>query len=240
MTTSSISIIIPVYNESATITTLLKHLNNMISSFLNIEEIILVDGGSKDDTCTIINSYITEDKSKYKTVLLHSPKGRAKQMNLGATKSTASILYFLHADSYPPQDFDKHIIKQVDAGNTAGCFRMKFNSNHWWLRLAGWLTQFKWRVCRGGDQSQYITKELFKVIGTYNEQFIIYEDNDLISKLYDRNQYTVIQEWLTTSARRYEENGIWRLQYYFFNIHLRKLLGATPEDLQHYYQKKIS
>ena len=205
----SISIIIPVYNESATITILLEHLNKMVSSFSNIEEIILVDGGSQDDTCKIISTYITESKSKIKTVLFNSSKGRAKQMNLGAVKSTAPILYFLHADSYPPQDFDKHIIEQVATGNTAGCFRMKFNSNHWWLRIAGWLTQFKWRACRGGDQSQFITRALFEAIGTYNEQFIIYEDNDLISKLYARNQYTVIQKWLTTSARKYEENGVW-------------------------------
>ena len=239
MASPSISIIIPVYNESVSIIKLLEYLNKKVSSFSNIAEIILVDGGSIDDTCDTINSYIAT-KNNIKTVLLNSLKGRAKQMNLGAANSAAPILYFLHADSYPPQDFDKHIIEQVDAGNTAGCFRMKFNSNHWWLRLAGWFTQFKWRACRGGDQSQFITRDLFEAIGTYNEQFIIYEDNDLISKLYARNQYTVIQKWLTTSARKYEENGVWRLQYHFFNIHLRKLLGATPEDLHHYYQKKVS
>lgn len=235
----SISIIIPVYNESATIIKLLEHLNNTVSSFSSIEEIILIDGGSKDNTCNIINSYIGVN-NKIKTVLLNSPKGRAKQMNLGATKSVAPILYFLHADSYPPQDFDKYIIDQVISGNPAGCFKMRFNSNHWWLRLAGWLTQFKWRACRGGDQSQFITKELFEAIGTYDERYIIYEDNDLINKLYARKQYVVIQKWLTTSARRYEENGIWKLQYYFYSIYIRKRLGASPEELHNYYLKKIS
>ncbi len=236
----SISIIIPVYNESATILRLLKHLNNIIFSFSNIEEIILVDGGSKDNTFDIINSYIDNNTSNIKTILLNSSKGRAKQMNVGASKSTAPILYFLHADSYPPENFDKYIIEQVVSGNLAGCFKMKFDSNHWWLRLAGWLTQFKWRACRGGDQSQFITKELFNAIGAYNEQYIIYEDNDLINKLYARKQYVVIQKWLTTSARRYEENGIWKLQFHFYNIYLRKMLGASPKELYNYYLKKVS
>ena len=81
-------------------------------------------------------------------------------MNAGAKAATGSILYFLHADSFPPKNFDQHIINEVEKGNSAGCFRLKFDSNHWWLRLASWLTQFRWRACRGGDQSQFITKKI--------------------------------------------------------------------------------
>ena len=57
--------------------------------------------------------------------------------------------------------FDELIISEVKKGNPAGCFRMQFDSNHWWLRLASWLTQFSWRACRGGDQSQFITRTTF-------------------------------------------------------------------------------
>ena len=71
-------------------------------------------------------------------------------------------------------------------GNLAGCFKMKFDSNHWWLKLASWFTQYRWRACRGGDQSQFITKNLFKSLGGFDERFTVYEDNDLINKLYAR------------------------------------------------------
>jgi len=66
---------------------------------------------------------------------------------------------------------------------------MKFKSTHWWLRLAGWFTKFNWRACRGGDQSQFIIKDLFNEIGGYDETYTIYEDNILISELYERKQF---------------------------------------------------
>ena len=172
--------------------------------------------------------------------LLNSEKGRAKQMNLGAKHASGNILYFLHADSFPPKNFDSHIINEVEKGNNAGCFIMKFNSNHLWLKLAGLLTRLPWKSCRGGDQSLFITKQLFNTIGGYDERFTIYEDNDLISKLYAEKQFIVIQKWLTTSPRCYSTNGVFKLQYHYWNIHLKKWFGASPEKLNHYYLKHIS
>ena len=228
---NKISIIIPMLNEADTISNLLTHLLEN-SSKENISDIIIVDGGSKDGSLDIV--------SKYKFVkLFNASKGRAKQMNLGAKHATGSILYFLHADSFPPKNFDTLILNEVKKGNEAGCFRMKFNSNHWWLKLAGQLTRLSWKACRGGDQSQFITASLFNDIGGFNEDFTIYEDNDLIAKLYDRKQFVVIQEWLTTSARCYCTNGIWKLQYYYWRIHLKKWMGADANELNRYYKKNI-
>jgi len=228
---NKISIIIPMLNEAETIKKLLNYLITC-SSEENISEIIVVDGGSTDGSQEIV--------SKFKNIMLiNSNKGRAKQMNRGVDASNGNILYFLHADSYPPKGFDQLVLNAVEKGNLAGCFKMKFDSNHWWLKLAGWLTQFSWRASRGGDQSQFITKELFKEIGGFDEQFAIYEDNDLINKLYARNQFVVIQEWLTTSARRYNCNGIWKLQYHYWTIYIKKWFGASAYDLQKYYLKYI-
>ena len=176
---------------------------------------------------------------RHKIKLMASAKGRAKQMNLGAQHANGDILYFLHADSFPPEHFDNLIIEQVEKGNLAGCFKMKFDSDHWWLKLAGWLTKFKWRACRGGDQSQFITKQLFEELNGFDEGFMIYEDNDLINKLYARKQFVIIQEWITTSARKYHANGIWKLQYHFWAIYVKKWFGASPEELYQYYLKKI-
>jgi len=229
---NKISIIIPILNEAKTIDLLLHYLIKNCSK-KNIADIIIVDGGSTDNSVDVI--------SKHKNItLIKSKKGRAKQMNKGAKVAQGNILYFLHADSFPPKNFDFLIINQISKNNLAGCFKMKFDSNNWWLKLAGWLTKFSWRISRGGDQSLFVTKQLFNTIGGYDETFTIYEDNDFIAKLYNRKQFVVIQEWLTTSARCYNTNGVFKLQLHFWAIHLKKFFGASPNELNRYYVEHVS
>ncbi|WP_242202223.1 TIGR04283 family arsenosugar biosynthesis glycosyltransferase [Aestuariivivens insulae] len=226
-----ISIIIPVLNEKTHIGKLLEYLQE-VSSKKNIAEIIVVDGGSTDGSIHII--------SKFKNItLIHSDQGRAKQMNVGAKKATGSILYFLHADSFPPKQFDALIINETQQGNEAGCFRMQFDSDHWWLKLAGWFTKFNWKACRGGDQSLFITKTLFDTIGGYDERYTIYEDNILINELYARKQFVVINKKLKSSARMYRKHGVWKLQYYYWSIYIKRWLGADADTLYYYYKKKV-
>jgi len=231
---NKISIIIPVLNEAENIDRLLRHLTKNSSSE-NVSEIIVVDGGSSDRTVEIIKNFTLKD-----IILISSKKGRAKQMNVGAKASTENILYFLHADTFPPKDYDEFILDKVQKGHEAGCFRMQFDSNHWWLKLTGWLTKFNLKVCRGGDQSLFITKTLFNTIGGYNENYTIYEDNILIGELYKRNQFTVINQKITTSARLYKKVGIWKLQYHFLAIYLKKWLGASADEMLAYYKKNIT
>ena len=228
---NKISIIIPVLNEEEFIGDLLSHIATA-SDTLNIEDIVVVDGGSTDKTKEIVASY--KDVK-----LLNSDKGRAKQMNTGAINSNGSILYFLHADALPPKNFDELILKEVSRGNRAGCFRMQFDSNHWWLRLASWLTQFNWRPCRGGDQSQFISRALFDEIGGFDESFIIYEDNILINELYKRNEFVVINKKIRTSARQYKKIGIWKLQYHFWSIYVKRWFGASADDIYAYYKNNV-
>ena len=262
MMNHQISIIIPVLNEEVYIGKLLEHLL-VNSSAKNISEIIVVDGGSIDNTRNTIQAFsnfncietkeafnyidhtVLEDNQVSTEVLkipikiIDSQKGRAKQMNLGAKSATGDILYFLHADSLPPKYFDTLIIKQVKKGNQAGCFRMTFDSKHWWLKLASWLTKFSWRACRGGDQSQFILKTLFNEIGGYDENYIIYEDNILINELYTRNEFVVINKKLKSSARMYRKHGVWKLQYFYWSIYVKKWFGADSDALYNYYKKNI-
>ncbi len=229
---SKISIIIPTYNEAETISVLLQHLIDLRSSQYT-KEIIVADGGSSDDTLKKVATIKG-------VICITSPKGRAQQMNAGAARATGNILYFLHADSYPPKHFDQLIVSRVDKGHLAGCFRMRFNSTHWWLKLAGWLTALPIMASRGGDQSLFVTRDLFDTLEGYDNSFLIYEDNDFIKKLYQKKQFVVIPKWLTTSARCYERHGVWKTQYYFWRIHLKRKLGASPTELTAYYREKFS
>ena len=229
---NKISIIIPILNEAETIGVLLQHLL-FNSSEKNIAEIIVVDGGSSDNSSEIV--------SKFSNVkLLKSLKGRAKQMNIGAKNASGDILYFLHADSFPPKEFDDNIIREVKKGNIAGCFRMKFDSTHPILIMSQWFTRFNFIICRGGDQSLFITKEIFNSLNGYNETFAVYEDCELINRIYGHYSFTIIDDYVITSARRYAQNSTWKLQYHFAIIHLKKWLGASAEELHRYYKKNIA
>lgn len=228
-----ISIIIPMLNEAEHIGRLLQHLIENAKQ-KNRLEIIVVDGGSTDNSVEIVKTF-TQTNIK----LINSSKGRAKQMNAGAKAVTGTILYFLHADSFPPKHFDQFILNEIQKGNYAGCFRLKFNSNHWWLLLAGWFTQFNFKACRGGDQSLFVTEALFDKIGGFDESYIIYEDNIFISQLYKLKQFKVINKPIITSARLYKKHGIFKLQFYFWMIYLKKWLGASASELHEYYKEKI-
>ncbi len=232
-----ISIIIPVLNEAETIVSLLQHLDRAASSS-NISEVIVVDGGSDDETASLVSSIQFNLKLKLK--LVHSEKGRAVQMNAGAGIAQSSILYFLHADSHPPVGFDEMILEKVNRGYDAGCFRMKFDSDHPVLKLSQWFTKFNWKLCRGGDQSLFISRGTFDELGGFDTDYVVYEDCELIGRIYDQYKFAIIKEPLTTSARKYEQMGTVRLQFYFAIIHFKNFMGASPEELQDFYKRKIS
>ncbi|MEW2921245.1 TIGR04283 family arsenosugar biosynthesis glycosyltransferase [Muricauda sp. ANG21] len=226
---SSISIIIPVLNEELCLGKLLNHLK---SSSSNIKEIICVDGGSVDRTVEIAE----QNGSK----VIHSERGRAKQMNLGAKLSNGDILYFLHADTFPPKNFDQSILKAVENGFMAGCFRMKFDTKNVFLRFFAWFSGINLLLCRGGDQSLFVHKQLFEKTTGFNESYHIYEDTEFIARLYKNTKFKVVPDCVITSARKYREVGVLKLQFHFAVIHLKNFLGADAEELYRYYKKNIS
>jgi rSAM/selenodomain-associated transferase 2 len=227
-----ISIVIPVYNEAELIEQRLLQLKHQLSNQNFVKEVIVVDGGSTDKTCEIASSLAF-------IKLITTEKGRAKQMNAGARIASQNILYFLHIDSTPPKDFDLFIVEKINQNKLAGCFCMRFKSKHPWLVLMSWLTKINHPACRGGDQSLYITKEIFRKIGGYNEAYNIYEDNILIGELYKQNQFSIIQKWITTSARRYKNVGVFKLQMIYLTIYFKKWRGHHPDELYAYFEKKL-
>lgn len=226
-----ISIIIPVIDEQEGIGELLHHLRSKKSG-KNQLEIIVADGGSTDETQSVVTHF---PEVKWVT----SERSRAKQMNAGAKASQGNILYFLHADSFPPQNFDQYIKEAVAAKNFAGCFQMKFDSPHWWLTLMGYFTKFNHKSCRGGDQSLFVTRSVFEELEGYDESYIIYEDNHFIGRLYKRTKFKVVRKWLVTSARKYREIGVWKLQWIYVIIYFKKWQGADARQLINYYQRSV-
>jgi rSAM/selenodomain-associated transferase 2 len=228
---NSISIIIPVYNEEETLLSFLEDVQAKYSNQFPIE-IIVVDGGSTDKTKKIVQACSGVQ-------LVFSEKGRAKQMNAGAIVAQNSILYFLHCDSIPPKNFDVELVENVKKGNLAGCFKMQFDYNHWFLKIITWFTRFNHISCRGGDQSLFVTKKLFLQINGFDESYTIYEDNEICKRLYEQKQFAVIQRNIITSARRFKKNGVLKLYYHFFIIHLKRRLGHSAESLNEYYKNTI-
>ncbi|MGD1947922.1 MAG: TIGR04283 family arsenosugar biosynthesis glycosyltransferase [Croceivirga sp.] len=224
----AISIIIPTLNEANGLGDLLDHLNAVMNRQL-IMEIIIVDGGSIDKTVSIAK--------KYACKTLHSEKRMAKQMNHGAMRSKGHILYFLHADTYPPKNFDLLILQSITNGFQAGCFRMEFDTKNPVLRFFAYLSRINHALCRGGDQSLFISKDAFFSQGGFNEDYLIYEDTEFIRRLYRKLNFKIIPENVITSARKYREKGWLKVQYHFGMIHLKNYLGAKPNELYRYYKK---
>ena len=225
-----ISVIIPVLNEEDL---LISHHEAIreASTANSILEIIYVDGGSSDKT--------TERAEQAGALLIRSEKGRAKQMNRGAREAKGDILYFLHADTLPPTGFDQAIINAMNQGAGAGCFRMRFDSKSSFLGFFAWFTRFNHWLCRGGDQSLFISRQHFQTMDGFNESYMVYEDLEFIGRLYKNGQFKVLPDYVITSPRKYEQLGKYRLQFHFAVIHLKHYLGASPDAIYNYYKRYI-
>ena len=225
-----LSIVIPVLNEEEYIGELLGYLKSICSDATT--EILVVDGGSTDNTVQLATAAGAR--------VLQTDKGRAVQMNYGAARAKGEILYFLHVDTFPPKIFEKAVLNAVQHGYPAGCFRMKFDTDSRFLQFFAWFSKVNHKLCRGGDQSLFIKKQLFQDLGGFDENYKIYEDTEFICRIYQRDRFKVLPYSVITSARRYEDIGKVKLQFHFGVIHLKRLLGAGPDQLHAYYKRNIA
>lgn len=226
-----ISIIIPTFNEEERIGTLLNHLKNCCSE--TNHEIIIADGGSVDATISIAEQSGTN-------VLHCNKKGRAAQMNEGAEHAAGSILYFLHADTFPPLNFVSEIRKSFERGYRSGCFQLAFDHSHPVLKFYSWCTRFRLTVFRFGDQSLFVEKTLFHEVGGFDESLTVMEDQKVVKELKKVSSFYLSDECVTTSARRYKLNGVIRLQAIFFLIVIMYYAGAEQRTLVHVYNRFIA
>ncbi len=227
-----ITVVIPTYNEAL-------HLNKTILSLQQndaeqlIAEIIVSDGGSTDGTAKIAGAVAGVRFVK------SNKKGRAAQMNYGASLATAGIIYFIHADTTTQKYFTTDIKHALANGYNAGCFTLQFDYAHWFLKANAWFTRFNINAIRFGDQSLFVTAALFAAVGGFSENHIVMEDQEIVKRLKKQERFTVIKKPVTTSARKYLLNGIYKTQGIFFLIYFMYQMGYSQQRLVATYKKWI-
>lgn len=227
-TVSMLSIIIPTYNEA-------EHIGRTLSALClatgPVREVLVVDGGSTDGT--------VEEAEASGVRVVRSAKGRALQMNAGAREAQGDILFFLHADTVPPVDHAALITEAVDRAAVAGCFRLAFDHDHWFLRLNCWFTRFDVGVFRYGDQGLFVQRAVFERVGGFNGTMQLFEDNDMARRLKREGRFRVLPATVITIARKYLDNGPYRMQFVFYRMYLLYRMGLSQERLLRVYRRLI-
>jgi rSAM/selenodomain-associated transferase 2 len=225
-----ISVIIPTYNEAAGIGALVSYLQQNLAD--TPHEILVADGQSTDET--------REKAEAAGAKVLQCPeKGRGRQMNYGAKIATGELLYFLHADTFPPANFFAAISNGLAQGADCGCFRLGFDLDHWFLNLNAWFTRFNVRYFRWGDQSLFIRREVFEAVGGFRNDLKVMEDQELVIRLLQKYRFKVLPFAVRTSARKYQENGVIKLQLIFTTLQIMYHFGASQEQILGLYRRLI-
>ncbi|PSF36673.1 glycosyltransferase [Aphanothece hegewaldii CCALA 016] len=227
---NSLSIIIPVLNEADQIETTLSPLigNKDI-------EIIVVDGGSQDKTVEIVQ------KLGIQVILCpQKAKGRALQMNLGASVATGEILLFLHADTRLPEKYPEAITQTFcDPNVIAGAFELAIDGEEKSLRWIETMVKMRSRFLSlpYGDQGIFLKSSVFREMGGFAPMPIM-EDFELIGRLKKRGKIFIVSQSVVTSGRRWQKLGVWRTTIINQMIIIGYYLGISPTQLAHWYRRK--
>jgi rSAM/selenodomain-associated transferase 2 len=220
-----LSIVIPVLNEAGCLQTLLESLQPFRDEG---HEIIVVDGGSKDDT--------VEKAEGLADQVLASPAGRARQMNAGANSANGDVLWFLHVDSIVPSQADSLIVNALSEGKPWGRFSIRLSGKRWLLRVIEFSMNLRSRLSGiiTGDMGIFCRASLFRHVGGYPD--IPLMEDIAFSRLCRKvSRPVTISEPLITSSRRWEEQGIMRTVFTMWRLRLAYFLGTDPVRLARRY-----
>jgi rSAM/selenodomain-associated transferase 2 len=221
-----ISIIIPVIDEAEGLAATLPPLARLRHAG---HEVIVVDGGSRDDTRRRAGPLADR--------VLIAGRGRARQMNAGAAAATGDVLLFLHADSLLPGDAEAAITRAMGV-SCWGRFDVRLWGREWPLRVIEVFMNLRSRLTgiATGDQAIFVERETFKRIGGYPD-IPLMEDIAISRLLKAITRPACLRQKVVTSARRWRTNGITRTVVLMWRLRLAFALGADPRQLARRYER---
>ncbi len=218
--------IVPVFNEERVLPELMAGLQQ-----LNANELVVVDGGSTDNTCRLL-----EESTLY---WIHSASGRAVQMNAGARECESDIFLFIHSDTSIDSN---HIlaIKQAmqDASCVGGRFDVRLSGHGLALRVIGRFINLRSRLTgiSTGDQCQFVRRDVFERMGGFPEQDLM-EDVKFSKRLKRYGKISCLSEQVVSSSRRWETHGVLRTVLLMWKLRFLYWLGVSPEKLAAMYRQ---
>ena len=219
-----VSVVVPTLNEAGTIGQTLTRIRQAGQC-----ELIVVDGGSGDETLEIVRK--SADR------VLSAQRGRAYQMNAGAQVATGATLLFLHADTLPPPGFP-YLIEQalIDPDVVGGRFDVDLDAAGWAFRMIGALMNIRSRLTHiaTGDPGIFVRRETFKSIGGYPEWDIM-EDLEFSRQLKRAGKVACLRNRVQTSARRWKKHGVTKTILIMWGLRLCHFFGIRPAALKAFY-----
>lgn len=219
-----ISVIIPTLNEAPSIVQTLTHVRHAGEC-----ELILVDGGSTDVTPGLVRSHADR--------VITSPRGRARQMNHGAHEASGEVLLFLHADTRLPSGFSQYVIQALREPHiVGGRFDVQLDAEGWPFRMIETLMNLRSRLTRisTGDQAMFVRRQVFLDMGGFPDLALM-EDIELSRRLKRVGRIACLHERVVTSARRWQQDGVFRTILRMWILRLGYFLGVPPERLRRFY-----
>lgn len=223
-----IGVVIPTYNEESYISKLLKDLQRE-----KFEKIRVVDGGSSDQTTSII--------SASKAILIcTAKKGRAFQMNLGAQSLDTEYLLFLHADVKIPINFKNQILSQiVNQSFDLANFQLCFDSKHWFLKLNASFSKREEMPFQFGDQGLLIKTKLFKEVNGFDTLLHFMEGNEIIRRLRKTHTFKKLPIELIVSDRKYKKHGVFKLQFNYYMVYFLERAGLSQVRIMQLFRNVL-
>ena len=231
---ATVSIIIPVLNEADNLPLLFDNINRLNPK---PQQVILVDGGSNDDSIDIIQSFINKLIPDIDWQMTESKAGRALQMNTGAALATGEVLLFLHADTQLPLhaiDSVSEAMKRAEWGR----FDVQIASRQLTLRLVSQMINWRSRLSgiATGDQAIFISQSLFERIGNYPNQALM-EDVELCKQIKGITKPACLKGKVITSARRWQQHGTWQTIILMWHLRFDYWRGVSADNIKARYYK---
>jgi rSAM/selenodomain-associated transferase 2 len=223
-----ITIVVPVFNEALAVPQLLTHVAaSKVTTNLDFE-LVFVDGGSTDDTTTLIHDAGLR--------VISSPKGRAWQMNAGAAQTNGDVLLFLHADTQLPANALAAITSSLVGDICWGRFDVRIDGKPWMLGVVSRMMNWRSRLTgiATGDQAMFMTRAAFQAIGGFPEQPLM-EDIEASRRLRQLSRPACITTPAITSGRRWETRGVWTTIFLMWRLRWAYWRGKKPAQLAELY-----